>query len=391
MEEDLSFARLRVFNCIAAPIARDCRHTRLWPQSRPAACVARHTHPVIRSIRHCCALVGLTFPIEAEEPRMKIPIPQEVFAMKTLNECASSGNALVVPDRILVATDLTDADYLVPHAIAQARACGAALTFVHVIPPGEALSLDARAIPYENSATMAQEARQALENIGQGIRDAGIQCDVRVVSGFPRDQIAAVAREIGAGRILAGTHGRRHLRRFFLGSVVHEILRSSEIPIFTVGPCAREASSFGAPRKILHPVSLAAGFEHSARIALEVARFYRADIVLLHVLSPAVLDQSDPNRILEWTKSALLRVVSDEAIRSSRVTVQVEIGDAVDQVLNIDAEMSADLIILGVNSDATFWPVRGDDTVYKVIASARSPVLSIRNAPAPAQAAAPVQ
>jgi len=304
--------------------------------------------------------------------------------MKTLDERASSNHALVVPDRILVATDLSDADYLVPHAIAQARACGAALTFVHVIPPGEALSLDARAIPYEDSAAMAQEARKALDAIGQRIRDLGIQCDVKIVSGFPRDQISAVAREIGAGRILAGTHGRRHLRRFLLGSVAHEILRSAEVPVFTVGPNAREASSFGAPRRILHPVSLSAGFEHSARFAVQFAEFYRAEITLLHVLSPDAQKQRDAERIVEWTKSELERVVPEEADLWTHVTTQVEVGDVADEVLNVGVEMDADLIVLGVNSDATFFPVRGDDTVYKIIARAKSPVLTIRNAALPA-------
>jgi nucleotide-binding universal stress UspA family protein len=304
--------------------------------------------------------------------------------MRTVDEPASSRHALVVPDRILVATDLSDAGYLVPHAIAQARACGAALTLVHVIPPGEALSLDARAIPYEDSAAMASEASRALETIGQRIRDVGLQCDVRIVSGFPRDQIAAVAREIGAGRILAGTHGRSHFRRFFLGSVAHEILRSAEVPVYTVGPGAREASSFGAPRRILHPVSLSAGFERSARIALQFAQFYRADIALLHVLSPDVQKQQDVDRIVDWTKSELLRLVPDEAGAWTRVIPQVEIGDVVDAVVNVGVEMDADLIVLGVGGDASSWPVRGNDTAYKIVARAKSPVLSIRSATEPA-------
>jgi nucleotide-binding universal stress UspA family protein len=304
--------------------------------------------------------------------------------MKTVDECASSGHALVVPDRILVATDLSDADYLVPHAIAQARACGAALTFVHVIPPGEALSLDARAISCEDSAAMAEEAKKALDAIGQRIRDLGIQCDVRIVPGFPRDQIAAVAADIGAGRILAGTHGRRHLRHFFLGSVAHEILRSADVPVFTVGPNAREASYFGAPRRILHPVSLAAGFEHSALLAVQFAQFYRAEITLLHVLSPGTRSEQDAERIVEWTKSQLQRLVPDEAVLWTRVTPHVEVGDVVDEVLSVSAEIDADLIILGVNSDASFYPARRDDTVYKIIARAKSPVLSIRNDAQPA-------
>lgn len=305
--------------------------------------------------------------------------------MKALDERVSANHALVVPDRILVATDLGDADYLVPYAIAQARACGAALTFVHVIPPGEALSLDPRAIPFEDSAAMAQEARQALDAIGERIRDLGIQCDARIVSGFPRDQIAAVARETKAGRILAGTHGRRHLRRFFLGSVAHEILRSAQIPVFTVGPNAREASSFGAPRRILHPVSLAVGFEHSARLAIQFAEFYRADITLLHVLSPDVEIQRDAKRVVEWARSELRRVVPEEASLWAHVAIEVEVGEVVEEVLDASVDIDADLIVLGVSHDATFWPNPGDDTVYKIIARAKSPVLSIRNAPPPAE------
>lgn len=298
--------------------------------------------------------------------------------MKTLDDCTLANRALVVPDKILVATDLADADYLVPHAVAQARACGAALTLVHVIPPGEALSLDARAIPWEDSAAMAQEAAKALDGFAAKIRLQGVACEFSIAYGFPREQVAATAREIGAGRILCGTHGRRHLSRFFLGSVAHEILRSAEVPVFTIGPHAHEASSFGAPRKILHPVSLCAGSEESARTAFDFAQFYRADITLLHVLSRDVENQRDRDRILGWTQSEMQRLLPDDAPLRAHATVQVEIGDVVEEVLNVGAEMSADLIVLGINKELSFWPIRGDDTVYKIIAQARSPVLSIR-------------
>lgn len=298
--------------------------------------------------------------------------------MKTIDDRSSANRALVVPDKILVATDLADADYLVPHAVAQARACGAALTLIHVIPPGEALALDARAIPFEDSSAMAQEAANKLEAIAAKIRLQGIPCEISVVYGFPREQVAATAKAIDAGRILCGTHGRRHLSRFFLGSVAHEILRSAEVPVFTIGPQAHEASSFGAPRKILHPVSLCSGFEDSARIAFDLAQFYRADITLLHVLSRKLQGQPDADRIVQWTNSELQRVIPDEAVLWTHATVQVEMGDVVDEVLNVSAEIAADLIVLGVNRDLAFWPIRGDDTVYKIIAQASAPVLSIR-------------
>ena len=303
--------------------------------------------------------------------------------MKTLAERMSVRRSFVVPDKIVVATDLTDTEYLIPHAVAQARACGATLTLTHAIPPGEAIPLDASAIPYMDAAAMQKEAQESLGAVATRIRDSGIPCEVAVVQGHPRDQIAAVASEIHAGRVIAGTHGRRHLKKFFLGSVAHEILRSCEMPVCTIGPYAHEASSFGAPRRILHPVSLCAGYEESAQIAFELAQFYRADITLLHVLGLDVQGQHDTDRIIDWTRSELKRLVPDEAPLWSHPIVQVEIGDVVEEVLDVAMEITADLIVLGVNPDVSFWPILGDDTVYNIIASARCPVLSIRRTPEP--------
>lgn len=299
--------------------------------------------------------------------------------MKTLDEIVSINRNFVVPEKILVATDLADTEYLIPHAVAQARACGSALTLVHVIPPGQAIPLDASAIPYLDVTEMKQEAEQTLERVAAQAHASGIPCDVIVTEGNPREQITALAREVKAGRVIAGTHGRRHLTKFLLGSVAHEILRSAEVPVCTIGPHAHEASSFGAPRRILHPVSLCAGYEDSARMAIEMAQFYRADITLLHVLARNVKTQPDSDRVVEWTKAEMQRLIPEEAPLWTQIMVQVEIGDVVEEVLNVAAEINADLIVLGVNSDVSFWPIHGDDTVYSIIAQAKSPVLSIRH------------
>jgi nucleotide-binding universal stress UspA family protein len=126
-------------------------------------------------------------------------------------------------------------------------------------------------------------------------------------------------------------------------------------------------------------VSLCAGYEDSARMAIEMAQFYRADITLLHVLSQGTQNQPDVDRVVDWARSQMRRIIPEEAPLWTNMTVQVEIGDVVEEVLNVAAEMSADLIVLGVNSDVSFWPIRGDDTVYSIIAQAKSPVLSIRH------------
>jgi len=300
--------------------------------------------------------------------------------MKTLDEAVFNKRTFVVPDKILVATDLEDTEYLIPHALAQARACGSTLTLVHVIPPGQAIPLDASAIPYLDVAEMKQEAENALQRVTAQAQAAGVECDIVVTEGNPRERITTLARELHVGRVIAGTHGRRHLKKLLLGSVAHEILRSAEVPVCTIGPHAHEASSFGAPRKILHPLSLCDGYQSSARTAIDMAQFYGADITLLHVLSRSVHNQPDTDRVVDWTQSEMRRIIPGET-ESTHVTIQVEIGDVVEKVLNVAAEMNADLIVLGVDANVSFWPIRGDDTVYNIIAQAKAPVLSIRHAP----------
>jgi len=172
-----------------------------------------------------------------------------------------------IPDKILLATDLEDANHLLLHAIAQAKASEAALTIAHVTPSAETLPLDARAISSADAAIMSLDATRALETMAAGVRKAGVACDVVVRRGSPQDVIPELARTSNADRLILGTHGRRHLKRLLLGSVAQEILSKVDLPVCTIGPHVQGASAHGKPRKILHPVSLRPGYEQSARLA----------------------------------------------------------------------------------------------------------------------------
>ena len=282
-----------------------------------------------------------------------------------------------VPDRILLATDLEDA--LLPHAIAQAKASEATLTIAHVIPSAETVAIDARAVFSVDVAAMKQEAIQALEPMAARVRDSGVACDIVVRQGTPQEAVPELVKEIKADRLILGTHGRRHIKKLLLGSVAQEILGKVDVPVCTIGPKVQAESAHGRPRKILHPVSLRPGFEQSARLALEMAQFYQAEITLLHVLDRGLQRDYDPTRIAAWTKAELQRLIPDEAPLWTYVNAQVEVGGVVDHVLNVAAEMQADLIVLGTDVSGAFWPVRGDSTAYEIVAQAGCPVLTLRH------------
>jgi CRP-like cAMP-binding protein len=108
-------------------------------------------------------------------------------------------------------------------------------------------------------------------------------------------------------------------------------------------------------------VSLEAAYQRSTRVALEIAQFYKAEVTLLHVLDCYRTSTRDADRVMEWTRSELQRLIPDEAPLWIFSTVQVEVGSVVEQILDVADEMSADLIVLGVSPDVTFWPIGSDN------------------------------
>ncbi len=291
---------------------------------------------------------------------------------------ANPYRTFAVPDVILLATDLdSDIGYLLPHAIAQARVSGASLILGHVVPPAEMISLDARAVSSADAWEIEREANRTLDDIAIKIRKDGVACEVVVRRGAPTEIIPELVKTTGANRLILGTHGRRHLKRLVLGSVANRILHKVDIPVCTIGPHVTSIS-YGEPKKILHPTSLGEGDEQSARTALEIAQYYRAEITLLHVLVRDVHREYESDRVEQWTRADLERLIPEEASLWITSTIQVEVGTVVEQILNVAGTMHADLLVLGTGSDTSFWPLNDDNTAYEIIAQATCPVLTLR-------------
>ena len=55
-----------------------------------------------------------------------------------------------------------------------------------------------------------------------------------VVYGDPRDAILEAAANVHAGLIVMGTHGRRGVSRFVIGSVAENVVRRAPCPVLTI-------------------------------------------------------------------------------------------------------------------------------------------------------------
>jgi nucleotide-binding universal stress UspA family protein len=132
------------------------------------------------------------------------------------------------PSHILAATDFSDAsEQAVEYAVQLAKALGARLTLVHVFD---------EPFPYQVPVAPEYTAdlRARLEARCAELRASGCPARAVVRKGVPWSEVVSAASAEGADLIVVGTHGRRGLPRWLLGSVAERIVRLAPVPVVAV-------------------------------------------------------------------------------------------------------------------------------------------------------------
>lgn len=286
-------------------------------------------------------------------------------------------DGFAAPGKIVVATDLTDTEYLLPHAIAQAKASNASLILVHTVLPHESMPVETGAVPYYDPLRMDRDARLMLDSLARDIRGQGIDCVTAVRHGFVPDIVAEVVRNSGAERLILGTHGRRGLKKFVLGSVARQLLETIDVPVCTIGPRAHKKTG-DEPMSILHPVSLAGLHESSAALSISLARQFSAQVTLLHIIMPGAAVSRDPAAALTAATAELHKLVPQNAMALTQVRAQIGRGNIVQEILSAAQESKAGLLVLGVHAPAHSWLPGTEPAAYKILVSAPCPVISLK-------------
>lgn len=79
-----------------------------------------------------------------------------------------------------------------------------------------------------------EEAERVVESAQSSAARSGEFFEARVVDGRAAPALIATAEEEKAGLIVLGSHGRRGLRRLFLGSVAEAVVQSAPVPVLVV-------------------------------------------------------------------------------------------------------------------------------------------------------------
>ena len=294
----------------------------------------------------------------------------------------SATNRWTHPAVILVATDLSDLDRLMPFALEQASSTAARLVLLHVLPAGKALAADAMGMPYYDPGGANDYAAKTLESWCEMARAHGVACDLVVREGNAAQQVITAARQFQADRILLGTRSRGKVSKLLLGSVAEQVLRSVNLPVMTVGPEAHLAVEGSDPeRVVLHATSLREASRPSAALACQIAHTLKARLVVFHVLPPVdEMERKGMPTGLDSVALQQLNVLANEnqCGCSAEIEPRVVHGNAAIEILSQAADLRASLIVLGATQRSALEELTRDRTIYRVLAHARCPVLTLR-------------
>lgn len=143
---------------------------------------------------------------------------------------------------ILCAVDFSDSARCALEAAAElARRSGGRLALVHVhdLPPVPGARFDV--LPEQIQAE-ADDLRRKLE-AWRATAERLVGAPVRAVleSGSPAEQISRAARAGRFDLVVTGTHGRRGVSRFLLGSVAERVVREAPCAVLVARPPPHEA------------------------------------------------------------------------------------------------------------------------------------------------------
>ena len=136
-------------------------------------------------------------------------------------------------DRILVPTDGSKgAEVAVEHAAVIAEKFDAEVHIIYVVDVRVRTTSDLW-------ANIMGEFRKIGENSTSQIADRldqkGLASVTDVTEGIPHREINTYTEENSVDLIIMGTHGRTGLDRVLVGSNTEKIVRTSEVPVMTVG------------------------------------------------------------------------------------------------------------------------------------------------------------
>lgn len=254
--------------------------------------------------------------------------------------------------RILVAVDgSSGAEKALEWAIHLGRGHESRVTVLLVLPQQHAVQ--GTTLPSVNPRSaklwgelIEQEEKAAKEILAAAVsacKEAGLRVEKRLERGPVVKMITSVAQEEGSDLVIVGSHGRRGLQRFMLGSVAEGV--RDHVPCSILIARARPPA-----KQILLGVDGSEPSRHAGRAVTGIMKASPSHVHVVHVVH-APVEGLEPEMREKWYRAAqdLREPLMEHAQfpTGSWVHYDVHFGTPSEEMLRIAEDEETDLIVVG--------------------------------------------
>jgi nucleotide-binding universal stress UspA family protein len=277
---------------------------------------------------------------------------------------------------ILFLTDFTEASESAKgYAIALARHHGAQLFPAHAFNP---------VILTENSVPQLIDEAEAniRTSLDQVANNSGVKGKGLLALSSIEDALPNWIQENKIDLVVTGTHGRKGIDRFLLGSTAELVFRTAGCPVLTVGPhVVFDVNKPFAPNNILVTTNFGVGTEAAVDYALSLAQETKAKLTFMHVVSLDQAFQNDRFKLVQSAENRLKQLIPPDAEMWSKPETIVEVGDPAREILGHISRIQPDMVIIGLPAHKHFSTHLQAGVSYSIISSVNCPVLTVRYSP----------
>jgi nucleotide-binding universal stress UspA family protein len=240
---------------------------------------------------------------------------------------------------------------------------------------------------FGNKPEQLERRMEAAKGICSDAKDMvraeyGIEIESFVSEGEPPEVISRTARERKADLIAMGTHGRRGIKRFIMGSVTSGVIGDSPCDVLVVKkPCTKCTGEYSS---ILLPFDGSAFSKKALSHAYALSKDDGAEITALYVIPryEEMLGFMKTDSIKKSLYREAERIIgmARESISGNGATLATEIeeGNAGDKIVEAANRMKNDLIVIGSYGWRGVNKAILGSTTERVIMNASCPILVVK-------------
>jgi nucleotide-binding universal stress UspA family protein len=279
-------------------------------------------------------------------------------------------------NRILCPVDFFPAsEFAARYASELAQARDAKLKLLHVISPIVPTAYEYPLNMADVIAGMEEASTRELDKLVRKFKtpDLDIQTEVRTGEIVP--SIKTVISEYKPDLIAMGTHGRKNLGRWFLGSTTERLLRQSPVPLLTISPKKGRIPG-PAFRRILVTTDFSAGTTDALKYAFSLAQENQARLILMHVMQDS--SQAHDKDVVRQLRAELENLVPDGVRDWCTVETRLDAGaPPYRRILETVAKEKIDLLVMNIHGKGMFERAILGSNAERVVRGASCPVMLV--------------